>query len=195
MMAAGVLTLHWHPLLSLRPGAFHSLPDVSIVWLSHFSVHEVDEIVKVLQLRVFINGVKHCAGHLQVVDEGNCETLCVQHRSLSYPLTHKWIWMPACCRIVKGDNHFLLDLEGILEKLKEKGASKEVSLYVEDLLVQQHQRYHNFMTVEADKRRRLLEHVQKLQVCTSQSAVRDTCGCGLEKTDDVRPAVGPEITP
>ncbi|CAK0773385.1 hypothetical protein CVIRNUC_004060 [Coccomyxa viridis] len=66
-------------------------------------------------------------------------------------------------RIVKGDNHFLLDLEGILEKLKEKGASKEVSLYVEDLLVQQHQRYHNFMTVEADKRRRLLEHVQKLQ--------------------------------
>lgn len=79
--------------------------------------------------------------------------------------------VPACCRIVKGDNHFLLDLEGILEKLKEKGASKEVSLYVEDLLVQQHQRYHNFMTVEADKRRRLLEHVQKLQVCTRQSAV------------------------
>ena len=70
-------------------------------------------------------------------------------------------------RIVKGDNHFLLDLEGVFEKLKEKGASKDVSLYVEDLLVQQHQRYHNFMTAEADKRRRLLEHVQKLQVSAS----------------------------
>ena len=71
-------------------------------------------------------------------------------------------------RIVKGDNHFLLDLEGVFEKLKEKGASKDVSLYVEDLLVQQHQRYHNFMTAEADKRRRLLEHVQKLQVRASR---------------------------
>ena len=70
----------------------------------------------------------------------------------------------SACRIVKGDNTFLLDLEGVFEKLKEKGASQEVSLYVEDLLVQQHQRYHNFMTAEADKRRRLLEHVQKLQV-------------------------------
>lgn len=65
---------------------------------------------------------------------------------------------------MKGDNSFLLDLEGVFEKLKEKGASQDVSLYVEDLLVQQHQRYHNFMTAEADKRRRLLEHVQKLQV-------------------------------
>ena len=68
---------------------------------------------------------------------------------------------------MKGDNHFLLDLEGVFEKLKEKGASQDVSLYVEDLLVQQHQRYHNFMTAEADKRRRLLEHVQKLQVTSS----------------------------
>lgn len=71
---------------------------------------------------------------------------------------------------MKGDNTFLLDLEGVFEKLKEKGASQEVSLYVEDLLVQQHQRYHNFMTAEADKRRRLLEHVQKLQVGISPFA-------------------------
>ena len=78
-------------------------------------------------------------------------------------------------RIVKGDNHFLLDLEGVVEKLKEKGASKDVSLYVEDLLVQQHQRYHNFMTAEADKRRRLLEHVQKLQVRASLSMLKQLC--------------------
>lgn len=71
-------------------------------------------------------------------------------------------------RIIKGDNHFLLDLEGVFEKLEEKGASQDVSLYVENLLVQQHQRYHNFMTAEADKRRRLLEHVQKLQVIHCQ---------------------------
>ena len=89
--------------------------------------------------------------------------------SATQPFTR--VRVAACCRIVKGDNHFLLDLEGVFEKLKEKGASKEVSLYVEDLLVQQHQRYHNFMTAEADKRRRLLEHVQKLQVCTCQSAL------------------------
>lgn len=79
MMAAGVLTLHWHPLLSLRPGAFQSLPDVSIVWLSHRSVHEIDENVKVLQSQVLTDIVKNCAGHLHIVEEGKGGKLCVQH--------------------------------------------------------------------------------------------------------------------
>ena len=80
---------------------------------------------------------------------------------------------------MKGDNSFLLDLEGVFEKLQEKGASQEVSLYVEDLLVQQHQRYHNFMTAEADKRRRLLEHVQKLQVIAQHI---HSCSCASRQT-------------
>ena len=78
MMAAGVLTLHWHPLLSLRPGAFQSLADVSTVWLSYLSVHEAGDIVKTLQLHVLADVVKNCAGHLQSVDEGQREDMSVQ---------------------------------------------------------------------------------------------------------------------
>ena len=63
MMAAGVLTLHWHPLPSLRPGACQSLPYISIVWLSHPSVDEFDGNVKVLQLQVCANVVKNCADY------------------------------------------------------------------------------------------------------------------------------------
>ena len=76
------------------------------------------------------------------------------------PLTWQYL-----CRIVSGDNNFLMDLEGVHERLKERGATDDLCSYVEDLLMNQHQRYHNFMTAEADKRRLLLEHLHKLEVC------------------------------
>ncbi|CAL8470152.1 g9694 [Coccomyxa elongata] len=66
-------------------------------------------------------------------------------------------------RIVSGDNNFLMDLEGVHERLKERGATDDLCSYVEDLLMNQHQRYHNFMTAEADKRRLLLEYLHKLE--------------------------------
>lgn len=65
---------------------------------------------------------------------------------------------------MSGDNSFLTDLEGVHEKLRERGANAELCAFIEDLLVQQHQRYHNFMTAEADKRRLLLEYLAKLEV-------------------------------
>ena len=70
-----------------------------------------------------------------------------------------------CCRrIVNKDNVFLADLEGVQATLRERGANAELATYVEDLLVQQHQRYHDFMCAEADKRRILLEHLHTLEV-------------------------------
>jgi hypothetical protein len=65
---------------------------------------------------------------------------------------------------LSGDNSFLTDLEGINEKLKQKGANDDLCAFVEDLLVQQHQRYHRFMTAEADKRRLLLDYLSRLEV-------------------------------
>lgn len=75
------------------------------------------------------------------------------------------LYVAVClCRIVTGDNIFLTDLEGVHERLKERGAGDDLCGFVEDLLVKQHQRYHNFMTAESDKRRLLLEHLHKLEV-------------------------------
>ena len=62
------------------------------------------------------------------------------------------------------DNVFLADLEGVQAGLRERGASAELAAHVEDLLVAQHQRYHDFMCAEADKRRILLEHLRTLEV-------------------------------
>lgn len=70
---------------------------------------------------------------------------------------------------MSGDNIFLTDLEGVHERLKERGASNDLCGYVEDLLVKQHQRYHNFMTAESDKRRLLLEYLHKLEVPSSST--------------------------
>ena len=67
-------------------------------------------------------------------------------------------------RMVNKDNVFLTDLEGVTEALRKRGASAELAVFVEDLLLQQHQRYHDFMTAEADKRRTLLEHLHTLEV-------------------------------
>lgn len=58
-----------------------------------------------------------------------------------------------------------MDLEGVHERLKERGATDDLCSYVEDLLMNQHQRYHNFMTAEADKRRLLLEYLHNIEVC------------------------------
>lgn len=65
---------------------------------------------------------------------------------------------------------FLTDLEGVHERLKERGANDDLCGYVEDLLMNQHQRYHKFMTAESDKRRLLLEHLQELEVPCSTYA-------------------------
>ena len=70
---------------------------------------------------------------------------------------------------------FLTDLEGVTARLRERGASAEVAQFVEDLLVQQHQRYHLFMTAEADKRRTLLEHLRTLEV---RACPRTQAGAG-----------------
>ena len=51
--------------------------------------------------------------------------------------------------------------------LAQRGASNEVHQFVEQVLQRQHKEYTNYMATEADKRRRLLEHVRHLEVRTS----------------------------
>ena len=68
------------------------------------------------------------------------------------------------CRIALGDNQFLGLLDNVKQHLVIKGASADVSAYVEDVLVTQHQRYHEWMTAEADKRRALITYLTSLEV-------------------------------
>ena len=50
------------------------------------------------------------------------------------------------------------------QQLAAKGAGPEVQAYVEQVLLDRHQAYNSNMTAEADKRRVLIDHVNKLEV-------------------------------
>ena len=50
------------------------------------------------------------------------------------------------------------------QQLAAKGAGPEVQAYVEQVLLERHQSYNSDMTAEADKRRVLIDHVNKLEV-------------------------------
>lgn len=62
------------------------------------------------------------------------------------------------------DNNFLELLESVKRRLGERQASGDVMALVEDVLVRQHQQYHDVMAAEATKRQTLLQHVKSLEV-------------------------------
>ncbi|KAK9809121.1 hypothetical protein WJX72_009685 [[Myrmecia] bisecta] len=66
-------------------------------------------------------------------------------------------------QIAEGDDEFLELLAAVRGKLAEKGASREVQAYVEDVLLSEHQHYHKHMSAEAEKRRTLLALVKALE--------------------------------
>ena len=65
------------------------------------------------------------------------------------------------------DNEFLEFLAEVKSRLAEKGASQVVQEYVEDLLVKQHQAYHEKSALEAAKMLNLLEIVREIEVSSS----------------------------
>ncbi len=62
------------------------------------------------------------------------------------------------------DSAFLERMDVAQRHLAERGASSDVVTYVTDLLVQQHQQYHQSMAAEVDKRHALLEFIKQLEV-------------------------------
>lgn len=66
-------------------------------------------------------------------------------------------------RIVAQDEVFIAFLQEVKAKLAGKGVGAEAQAYVEDLLVQEHQRYHEGLVAEENKRRALLDIVYALE--------------------------------
>lgn len=69
----------------------------------------------------------------------------------------------AAARIVTQDEVFMSFLQEVKGKLQSKGVGPEAQAYVEDLLVQEHQRYHEVLVAEENKRRALLDIVYALE--------------------------------
>lgn len=82
--------------------------------------------------------------------------------------------MTRLCRIAKRVSAFLEKLEAIQKRLTERGATGEVVSYVSDVLLQQHQRYHESLAAEVDKRKALLDLVKRLEVCSYRFRPRDS---------------------
>ena len=55
-------------------------------------------------------------------------------------------------------------LAGVRRQLAAKGASHDIQAYVEDLLLERHNSHSQALASEVQKRRTLLEHVNKLEV-------------------------------
>ncbi|KAL4420270.1 hypothetical protein ABPG77_005610 [Micractinium sp. CCAP 211/92] len=66
-------------------------------------------------------------------------------------------------RIVTQDEAFMSFLQEVKGKLQSKGVGPEGQAYVEDLLVQEHQRYHELLVAEENKRKALLDIVYALE--------------------------------
>ena len=77
------------------------------------------------------------------------------------------------------DNNFLELLESVKRRLADRQASTEVIALVEDVLVRQHQQFHEVMASEAVKRQTLLEHIKALEVSWPPSCLSEPCSCGL----------------
>ncbi|PSC68755.1 oxysterol-binding -related 1D isoform X1 [Micractinium conductrix] len=66
-------------------------------------------------------------------------------------------------RIVTQDEVFISFLQEVKDKLAAKGVNADAQTYVEDLLVQEHQRYHEVLVAEENKRKALLDIVYSLE--------------------------------
>lgn len=55
-------------------------------------------------------------------------------------------------------------LPEVKRRLKEGNVSAELSAFLEDILIQQHRFYINYMTEEAEKKRLILRYVRHLEV-------------------------------
>lgn len=85
--------------------------------------------------------------------------------------------MPMSCHVlhpVQDCCWFACRLQQLLtatqQGLDKRGASGEVQGFVQQVLQEQHQQYVSFMSSEADKRRKLLEHIRNLEVCGGRCA-------------------------
>lgn len=72
--------------------------------------------------------------------------------------------MLANCRLGQGDVQFQELLAGVRRQLAAKGANQDVQVYVEDLLLERHQRQAQELSAEVQKRRALVEHCNRLEV-------------------------------
>jgi hypothetical protein len=68
------------------------------------------------------------------------------------------------CRIVNRDSAFLEKLDTIQKRLVERGANPDIVTFVSDVLLQQHQRYHESLTAEVEKRKVLTDLLKRLEV-------------------------------
>ena len=68
------------------------------------------------------------------------------------------------CRVKAEDNEFLQFLEEVKQQLQAKQVPQPAMSYVEDVLVQQHQRYHEKSALQAAKMRTLEEYLQEIEV-------------------------------
>lgn len=101
----------------------------------------------------------------------------------------------AAARIVAQDEQFMAHLLEVKQALAGKGVSSDAQLYVEDLLVQEHQRYHEVLVAEETKRRALLEIVYGLEndkrqletalvVEGTQAAAKHRLNCAASDSDE-----------
>lgn len=66
-------------------------------------------------------------------------------------------------RIVTQDEAFMMHLQEVKAKLSAAGVPGDMQLYVQDLLIQEHQRYHEVLVAEENKRKALLDIVYGLE--------------------------------
>lgn len=69
------------------------------------------------------------------------------------------------CSAARADPQFQDTMVIVRQQLAAKGAGPEVQAYVEQLMLERHETYKMYATAEADKRRHLLDHVSRLEVC------------------------------
>lgn len=117
---------------------------------------------------------------------GCCPSKCI-HRSASSNASACYAVMPCCrhsaqqcsghheCGMLSGRQagSYCCRLQQLLaatqQGLEKRDANLEVQQYVESVLLKQQTLYDSFMTTEAEKRRRLLEHVNSLEVRPAQT--------------------------
>jgi hypothetical protein len=72
--------------------------------------------------------------------------------------------MLASCRVKAEDNEFLKHLEEVKKQLQLKLVPQPAISYVEDVLVAQHQRYHEKSAGQAAKMKTLEEYLREIEV-------------------------------
>ena len=77
---------------------------------------------------------------------------------------HTCIISLMACSAARADPEFQDTMADVRQQLAAKGAGPELQVYVEQVLLERHQAYKGYLTVETDKRCHLLDHVSKLEV-------------------------------